>query len=179
MQAEGRAPLRSSRAERARRLFIAVTTSIFALDLATKNWAESELKFREPIKVIGEFLKLNYSTNSGAAFSLFTDATVFLSSLKLAVVGFIIFYIKRVSRPVWALGFALLLGGVLGNLYDRILRPPGMWRGEVVDWIELPNWPTFNIADSAIVCAGILMTILAMRNIQINLPPDEPTEPLR
>lgn len=172
MQTEGRAPLKSSRAERARRLFIAVTTSIFALDLATKNWAEAELKFREPIKVLGEFLQLSYSTNSGAAFSLFTDATLFLSSLKLAVAGFIIFYIRRVTRPVWSLGFALLLGGVLGNLYDRILRPPGLWRGEVIDWIELPNWPNFNIADSAIVSAGILMTILAMRNISTTLPPE-------
>jgi signal peptidase II len=130
------------------------------------------LKFREPIKVLGEFLQLSYSTNSGAAFSLFTDATLFLSSLKLAVVGFIIFYIRKVTRPVWSLGFALLLGGVLGNLYDRILRPPGLWRGEVIDWIELPNWPTFNIADSAIVSAGILMTILAMRNIPTTLPPE-------
>jgi len=130
------------------------------------------LKFREPIKVLGEFLQLSYSTNSGAAFSLFTDATLFLSSLKLAVAGFIIFYIRRVTRPVWSLGFALLLGGVLGNLYDRILRPPGLWRGEVIDWIELPNWPTFNIADSAIVSAGILMTILAMRNISTALPPE-------
>jgi signal peptidase II len=130
------------------------------------------LKFREPIKVLGEFLQLSYSTNSGAAFSLFTDATLFLSSLKLAVAGFIIFYIRRVTRPVWSLGFALLLGGVLGNLYDRILRPPGLWRGEVIDWIELPNWPTFNIADSAIVSAGILMTILAMRNISTTLPPE-------
>ena len=121
---------------------------------------------------MGEFLQLSYSTNSGAAFSLFTDATLFLSSLKLAVVGFIIFYIRKVTRPVWSLGFALLLGGVLGNLYDRILRPPGLWRGEVIDWIELPNWPTFNIADSAIVSAGILMTILAMRNIPTTLPPE-------
>jgi signal peptidase II len=54
----------------------------------------------------------------------------------------------------------------MGNLWDRMTRPPGAWRGEVVDWIQLPNWPIFNIADSAIVCAGILMTYLAMRNIQ-------------
>ena len=59
-----------------------------------------------------------------------------------------------------------LLGGVLGNLWDRATREPGNWRGEVIDWIELPNWPVFNIADSAIVCSGIFMTWLAMRNIQ-------------
>ena len=166
MQTEGRAPLRSSRANRARRLFIALATSLFTLDLATKNWAESYLQFREPIRVIGDFLKLTYSTNSGAAFNLFGDATLLLSSLKLAVVGFIIFFIRQITNPWWAAALGTLLGGVLGNLYDRILRPPGLWRGEVVDWIELPNWPVFNVADSAIVCAGILITILTMRDVK-------------
>lgn len=172
MQAEGRAPLKSSRVIRARRLFIVLATLVFALDLATKNWAEGYLKFREPIKVFGDFLKLDYSTNSGAAFSLFTDATLLLSSLKLAVVGFLIFYIRSVTNSRWAATLGVLLGGVVGNLYDRALRPPGFWRGEVVDWIVLPNWPTFNIADSAIVIAGIVMTLLTLWDI----PPKEPNE---
>ena len=166
MQTEGRAPLKSSRADRARRLFISIAISVFALDLASKNWAESYLQYREPIRVIGDLLKLSYSTNSGAAFSLFTDATLLLSSLKLGVVGFIIFYMRNLTNPLWGAALGALLGGVVGNLYDRAIRPPGVWRGEVIDWIALPNWPTFNIADSAIVCAGIAMTILTMRNIQ-------------
>ena len=82
MQTEGRAPLKSSRADRARRLFISIALSIFAIDLATKNWAESYLQYRPPLEIFGDFLKLSYSTNSGAAFSLFTDATLLLSSLK-------------------------------------------------------------------------------------------------
>jgi signal peptidase II len=170
MQTEGRAPLRSSRAQRARRLFIAISTSIFALDLLTKNWAESYLQYREPIRVVGDFLKLTYSTNPGAAFSFLTEATLLLSSLKLAVVGFILYFIRTVTNSLWAASLALLFGGVLGNLYDRAFRPPAIWRGEVVDWIQLPNWPIFNIADSAIVCAGIAMTLLAMRNIQPREP---------
>jgi signal peptidase II len=170
MQTEGRAPLKSSRAERARRLFIAIAISIFSFDLATKNWAESYLQYREPMRILGDFLKLDYSTNSGAAFSLFTDATLLLSSLKLVVVGFIIFYMRNLTNPLWGAALGALLGGVVGNLYDRAFRPPGVWRGEVIDWIVLPNWPTFNIADSAIVCAGIAMTILTMRNVQ----PKEP-----
>lgn len=172
MQAEGRAPLESSRVIRARRLFIVLATSVFALDLLTKNWAASYLKFREPIKLIGDFLKLDYSTNSGAAFSLFTDATLLLSSLKLAVVGFLIFYIRSVTDTRWAATLGALLGGVVGNLYDRAIRPPGFWRGEVVDWIVLPNWPTFNIADSAIVISGLVMTVLTLRDI----PPKESNE---
>ena len=172
MQTEGRAPLKSSRAQRARRLFIAISTSIFAIDLATKNWAESYLQFRDPVEIIGEFLRLTYSTNPGAAFSFLTEATLLLSSLKLAVAGFIIYFIRTVTNPLWGASLALLFGGVLGNLYDRVFRPPGVWRGEVVDWIQLPNWPTFNVADSAIVCAGIAMTLLAMRNVQPKEPND-------
>jgi signal peptidase II len=72
---------------------------------------------------------------------------------------------RKVNNKGWAFGLALLLGGVVGNLWDRVSRPPGVWRGEVVDWIELPNWPIFNLADSAIVISGILMTVLTMRNI--------------
>ncbi len=166
MQTEGRAPIGSSRALSARRLFIIVSTLIFAFDLVTKNWASSYLQFREPVKILGDFLKLTYGTNPGAGFSFATDATVLLSTLKLCVAAFIIYFMRKVESKSWALGLALLLGGVMGNLWDRITRPPGLWRGEVIDWIQLPNWPIFNIADSAIVCAGLLMTVLTMRNIQ-------------
>jgi signal peptidase II len=67
----------------------------------------------------------------------------------------------------WAIALGGLLGGALGNLIDRIFRSPGVFRGHVVDFIELPNWPVFNLADSAIVGAGILMFILAARGIPI------------
>jgi signal peptidase II len=166
MQTEGRAPIGSSRALSARRLFITVATLIFAIDLVTKNWATSYLQFREPVRLVGDFLKLTYGTNPGAGFSFATDATFLLSSLKLCVAGFIIYYMRKVVNKGWALGLAMLLGGVIGNLWDRITRPPGIWRGEVVDWIQLPNWPIFNLADSAIVSSGVLLTILTMRNIQ-------------
>lgn len=165
MQTEGRAPIRSSRAFGARRLFIIVSTLTFAFDLVTKNWASSYLQFREPVNILGEFLKLTYGTNPGAGFSLATDATALLSSLKMFVAVFVIYYMTKVNHKWWALSLGLLLGGVIGNLWDRATRPPGLWRGEVVDWIQLPNWPIFNIADSAIVISGVLMTILTMRNI--------------
>lgn len=123
------------------------------------------MQFREPIQVLGNFLTFDFATNPGAAFSLLTEATLFLSSLKLVAVALVLYFIRSVTSPLWSSALALLLGGVLGNLYDRALRPPGLWRGEVIDWIRLPNWPTFNIADAAIVCAGVAMTILAMLNI--------------
>ena len=166
MQTEGRAPIKSSGANRARRLFVIFTVSIFALDLITKNWAISYLQYREPVKVIGDFLQLTFATNPGAAFDLIGDATLILSSLKLCVAAFILFFIRKVTNGSWAIALGLLLGGVLGNLMDRAFRPPGPWRGEVIDWIELPNWPVFNIADSAIVTSALLMSLLAIRNIE-------------
>jgi signal peptidase II len=66
----------------------------------------------------------------------------------------------------------LLLGGILGNLTDRIFREPSFLQGHVIDWIQLPNWPVFNIADSAIVIAAAIAMILTIRNIS----PITPTE---
>lgn len=73
------------------------------------------------------------------------------------------------STP-WAVALGLALGGIFGNLADRIFREPGMLRGEVVDWIQLPNWPIFNIADSSVVCAAFLVTILSIKNIEFYGP---------
>ena len=59
----------------------------------------------------------------------------------------------------------LALGGILGNLTDRIFRAPGFFTGHVIDWIQLPNWPVFNLADTAIVVAASIAVILSIRNI--------------
>ena len=79
----------------------------------------------------------------------------------------VVIYIARTARNLrsvgWAITLGLLLGGAMGNLADRIFRAPGLFRGNVVDWIELTRyWPVFNLADSAIVCGGILTVLLAM-----------------
>jgi signal peptidase II len=68
------------------------------------------------------------------------------------------------------------LGGVLGNLSDRIFRSPGFLQGHVIDWIELPHWPIFNIADSAIVVAAGISIILSARNIAPVAPRDNRTD---
>ena len=129
MQTEGRAPITSSRAHRARRLFIIFATVIFALDLITKNWAVSYLQFREPIRVVGDFLKLTFATNPGAAFNFATDATLILSSLKLCVAAFLIYYMRKVTNSRWAMALGALLGGVVGNLW--IARPVSLEIGAV------------------------------------------------
>lgn len=77
----------------------------------------------------------------------------------------VFFYASRITNKYWAWVLALVLGGALGNLTDRAFNSPGFLRGSVIDWIVLPNWPNFNIADSAIVCAAILAFILTLKNI--------------
>jgi signal peptidase II len=85
-----------------------------------------------------------------------------------------IFYFGRtVKSTPWALALGLVLGGIFGNLTDRIFRSPGGLQGEVVDWIQVPHWPVFNIADSAVVCGAILITILNWKNIEFSKSKDK------
>ncbi|HZC39203.1 MAG TPA: signal peptidase II, partial [Streptosporangiaceae bacterium] len=81
---------------------------------------------------------------------------------------FIVRTSRRLGSAPWAVTLGLLLGGATGNLTDRLLRSPGTLRGDVVDWIQLPHWPVFNLADSAIVCGGVLAVLLATRGIRLD-----------
>jgi signal peptidase II len=81
------------------------------------------------------------------------------------VVAVIAFYSIKITSFGWSIVLGLALGGILGNLSDRIFRAPGYFVGHVIDWIQLPNWPVFNLADSAIVVAATLAVILSIRNI--------------
>jgi signal peptidase II len=120
--------------------------------------------------------------NSGAAFSIGTGMTFILTLIAACVVVAIIRAARKLGSLPWAITLGMLLGGALGNLTDRLLRyPSGFGRstqlqGHVVDFIEvLPGnfpvidyFPIFNIADSAIVCGGILAVILAWRGYQLD-----------
>ena len=93
------------------------------------------------------------------------------SLAKTASVGVVIGVIKigrTLRSPWWALGLGLVLGGALGNLIDRIFRAPGPLQGHVVDFVSVGWWPVFNVADSAIVCGGILGAFLALRGVEFD-----------
>jgi signal peptidase II len=145
-----------------RRLF-ATAWTIWLLDFITKTWAISSLS-SEPRKVFGKFLDFTLVRNSGAAFSLATGSALIFALLSLLVVAAVTYYAPRITSHGWLIALGLLLGGVLGNLTDRIFRSPGFLIGHVIDWIELPHWPIFNLADSAICCAAVLALILTLRN---------------
>lgn len=146
-----------------RRLF-AIAWTIWLFDFATKTWALSTFS-SNPKPVIGTLLQFTLIKNSGAAFSLATGFTILFSLLALAVVVTVISYASRITSQGWQWTTGLLLGGVLGNLTDRIFREPSFFNGHVIDWIQIPNWPVFNIADIAISIAAAIAFVLTMRNI--------------
>jgi signal peptidase II len=98
------------------------------------------------------------------------NATIFLTAFAIGFAGVVIYFGRKVRSTPWAIALGLTLGGIFGNLADRIFREPGRLQGEVVDWIALPNWPIFNIADSAVVSAAILVTVLSFKNIDFYNP---------
>ena len=147
------------------RTLLSVAWLVWILDLATKAWAVSQLAHREPVKILGSFFQLTFVRNSGAAFSFASNATLFLSLFGIIVLLGVIYFAPKITSKGWSVVLGLVMGGVLGNLMDRIFREPSFLRGHVIDWMQLPHWPIFNIADSAIVVAATLAMILSIRNI--------------
>jgi signal peptidase II len=147
-------------------LLAAAAGITLVLDVLSKIIVVMFLEGCPPVKLLGGALYLVVYRNSGAAFSLGTGLTWVLSLIAVAVVVVIIRLASRLRSAGWALGLGLVLGGALGNLVDRLLRAPGPLRGHVVDFLSLlaPDgsvWPVFNLADSAIVCGGVLLVFLA------------------
>jgi len=138
--------------------------TIWLFDYVTKTWALSNFS-SDPQPVIGTLLQFTLLKNSGAAFSLASGFTLAFSLLAVAVIATIVKYATRITSRGWLTCAGLLLGGVLGNLTDRIFREPGFFLGHVIDWIQIPNWPVFNIADVAISTAALLAFIQTMRNV--------------
>ncbi len=144
---------------------IGVALGVLILDQISKWYVVHYWEYRLPIELIGPVLRLNVVRNPGAAFSLGAGFTIVFSLIAL-VVGIVI---VRSARTLGSLGWAIALGGLLGgatgNLLDRIFRAPGFLRGHVVDFLEFPNWPVWNVADASIVISAIIMVILSLRGI--------------
>ena len=144
---------------------------IWIIDYSTKVWALNNLSQVEPTRVIGSVLQLRLVFNPGAAFSFATNFTFIFTILAVLAVGVISYYSIKIAHLWWAAVLGLALGGILGNLTDRIFRDPSIFNGHVIDWIELPNFPVFNVADIAIVCAALLSVLLIAKEIPPFAPP--------
>ena len=165
----------SSRRTRSLIVLACVTVAIIALDQLTKHWVVSTIRPRilsgeGPIVLLGGLVKFTYAENTGAAFSMGTGFTWIFSVIAIAVAVVIIRSSRRLGSVWWAVALGGMLGGSLGNVIDRMTRLPGPGRGYVVDFIQLPHYAIFNVADSCIVGSGVLMVILALRSVPFSGP---------
>jgi signal peptidase II len=142
-------------------LLFATAAGTYAVDRATKIWAESALAGRRPIVVIPGVLDLAYTTNSGGAFGLGQSAWWLFTFATIAVAAAIALAAFRIRGRATGAALGLILGGALGNLTDRLLRGEMPLRGRVVDFIDLHVWPVFNLADTAIVVGALLLAVFA------------------
>ena len=138
-------------------LFAGTTAAVIALDQWTKGLARTYLLGADgsgprSIPLLGNYIRLTYVENRGAAFGLLQDQTAFFILVGLVVIVVIIASYRQIANPSWSLNLCLGLqmGGALGNLADRIRF------GYVVDFFDLTVWPVFNVADSAI-CVGVAL----------------------
>lgn len=146
-------------------VLFAVAVFAYALDLVSKMIVVAKLEHHDAIDIIGDWLRFNAIRNRGAAFGFGEAFTIIFTMIAASV----IFVIARLARKLyslpWAIALGLLLGGALGNLTDRIFRSPGIFEGAVVDFIAPKGFAVFNLADSAIVCGGILIVLLSFRGL--------------
>ncbi|MDO9379340.1 MAG: signal peptidase II [Nocardioidaceae bacterium] len=148
--------------------FALVLIAVYVVDLVTKIVAVDRLEGRPPVEVVPGVLELTLIRNPGAAFGMATGFTIVLSAIAIVVCVVVAVVARRLRSTVWALALGLLLGGALGNLTDRMFRAPGPLRGHVIDFLALPNWPVFNIADSSIVVAACLVALQSFRGIGVD-----------
>ncbi|MCF8535379.1 MAG: signal peptidase II [Rhodoluna sp.] len=156
-------------------LAIALAALLALTDQLIKNLIVENFRLFEVRPFLGDVVKLTYVLNDSAAFSLgfgFTGIFTLLSSA--AAIALIWFIIARSRSVGWSIMAGVLLGGVLGNLTDRLLRSPGGGLGKVVDYIQIPfNFPIFNLADIAIVSMAILAALRIMLGHSVGRPSKE------
>ncbi|MDJ1135320.1 signal peptidase II [Streptomyces iconiensis] len=164
---EGQQGETPEQAKRTRRIgvLILVAGFAFALDLISKLIIVAELENHAPIDLIGSWLRLRVIRNAGAAFGIGEALTILLTAIAVTVVVVIARIARKLYSTPWAIALGLLLGGACGNLTDRIFRSPGVFQGAVVDFIAPKGFAVFNLADSAIVCGGILIVLLSFRGL--------------
>lgn len=141
---------------------VPVALIVFVIDQLTKIWAEDQLEIgAAPIPVIGEFIQWRLIYNPGAALSFGTSATWLLTVVSAVVAIGLIWVAPKLTTKLWVVTAALLLGGTVGNLADRLFRAPGFPEGHVVDFIDYGPF-VGNVADIAIVGAAILIGTLSI-----------------
>jgi signal peptidase II len=160
----------------------------FALDQISKALVVNSMTEGQIARVLTDVLHLHFIRNPGAAFSFATGLTWVFTLVSAGVVVFVLWFARRIRSVSWAIVFGLLLGGVLGNLADRLFREPSIGLGHVVDFISTP-WmlpAIYNIADVCIVVSMALFMVLTLLDIGLDgrrasaqaTPPEAAAQPV-
>lgn len=139
---------------------VAVMLTVAALDQALKQLMVTWLEPGQAVPVIGDWFRFYLLFNPGAAFSMGQNSTWLFTTIQLVFVIGALWFGPRMDTRFEALGLALIAGGALGNLIDRLFRDPGFWFGHVVDYISVGNFAVFNLADAAIT-VGVVVFVIA------------------
>jgi signal peptidase II len=144
--------------------FLVTAWLVIAIDQLAKFLAIEYLKPGQVVPVLGDLLKLVLVYNDSAAFSLGYGATWIFAITSSIATLVIIWLSSRLETMAWSITGGVALGGVVGNLVDRLFREPGFGVGHVVDFISIPfNFPIFNIADIAIVAVAVIVVVRVMQ----------------
>lgn len=134
----------------------------FGIDQLSKLASLTYLEPGRSIVLIGDLLKLTLIFNPGAAFGMGAGFTVGFSIFAiLALLACLIIALPRMARATHAMALGLLMAGISGNLWDRIFQEPGALHGHVIDFIHVPFFAIFNVADICITLAAIWIVILS------------------
>ena len=139
---------------------LGIATCIVIADLLTKRYAAIHF-VDNPVEVIPGFLTFTYTENPGGAFSLFPDGGQVIGVAAILVTVFVVLALRTPRPTVEVVALGLVIGGALGNLFNRIFRGDGFLDGPVIDWVAMWWIPTFNIADASVTVAVGLLLIYA------------------
>lgn len=157
--------------------FIAIFMAAYGADQLIKYLVQKNMALGESISVIAGVFRWHYILNPGAAFSIGENHT-WVFTIIMAVAAIIcLVCLLRARAFWWVFALSLLLGGIMGNFTDRLLREPGFGVGHVVDFISVGNFAIFNIADSCICVSMALIVLLVFRGINLDGTRDQTNEP--
>jgi signal peptidase II len=149
-------------------MFALVGLVVLGLDQLTKALVLHYLQPGDPVDVIGSLLRFQLIRNPGAAFSLGTGYTPVISVVQITVAVVVVWLSRRLGSIGWTVAFGLLFGGAVGNIIDRVFREPSPFHGHVVDFLQLPHWAIFNVADMAVTTAAVLLVVQTLRGVHLD-----------
>lgn len=145
-------------------MIIIISVVVFIIDLISKVIVSNNLELYESISVIDNFFNITYTHNYGGAWSIFENSTLLITIISIIIIILLIFYVikNKITRKTDVIGYSLIIGGALGNLFDRIVH------GYVIDFLDFNifgyDYPIFNIADTMIVIGIFILLIFTERS---------------